>query len=205
MPCVQPSLDEKPQRLLLEPGQRTVGPPQALTVGLHQRPRQYHVGGADGRRDRAAERAQVDHALPVHTLHGGNGPGGVAELAVVVVLDHIPAGRALRPADQLRAPPGGHGEAGGELVRRRDEREARAGRVQRRRVQTLPVQWDGVKLAARGAHRPVDAAVARVLQREGGVRIHDPDQKIQKVFYARAQHDLLRFALDAAVLTQKIS
>jgi hypothetical protein len=54
------------------------------------------------------------------------------------------------------------------------------------------------------AHRAVDAAVAGIFQREGGVRVHDPDQKVQQVLAARTQHDLLRFAPDAAVLPQKV-
>ncbi len=86
-------------------------------VHVQQGLRQDEVGGTDGGGQGAAEGAGVHHpAAVVHALHGGDGPGGIAEFAVVVVLDEIAMGGGVGPAEQLGPPSGGHGRAGGELV-----------------------------------------------------------------------------------------
>ena len=69
------------------------------------------------RRERLRRGAEVRDALGVEPLERRERAAVVAELGVVVVLDHEPVGRA-RPGEQRVAPLGPHHRAGRELVAR---------------------------------------------------------------------------------------
>ena len=84
------------------------------------------------RRERLRRRAEVGDALGVEPLERRERAPVVAELGVVVVLDHEPVGRA-RPREQRVAPLGSHHRAGRELVARRDDRPRRRRRRRARR------------------------------------------------------------------------
>ena len=106
-----------------QPGNRAFDQPRAAAVrnpfaaerGTHERGRQHQVAHAAGGEERLRERAAVDDGIRVQAGERGDGLTGVAELAVVVVLeDERP--RAARPLDERVAPCHRHHRAGGELV-----------------------------------------------------------------------------------------
>ena len=108
-----------------------------LQVGRHDQEAQ-----AQRREQRLAEAADVDHAaVDVEPVQARHRPRAVAELAVVVVLDH-PGARAARPAQQGQPPRQAHRHAQRILVRRRHVGEprvaARRARPSRRRGPRRP-------------------------------------------------------------------
>ena len=71
---------------------------------------------AQPRREALARRARVHDVVGRQRLHGADGLAVVAELAVVVILDHQPAAGG-GPLDEVAAPPRGQGHPERELVR----------------------------------------------------------------------------------------
>ncbi len=133
-----------------------------------------------GREKCLAEAAHVDDAaIDVETVQAGDGPGAVAELAVVVVLDH-PGARAARPVKQGQPASQAHRDAQRILMRRRHVHEAGIARAPRahRDVQALGIHRDGENARARSQESAARPGVARVFHPHPVTRIeqHPADQ-----------------------------
>jgi len=85
---------------------------------VHQRRWHGQPAQAQPRREALARRARVHDVVGCQRLHGAHGLAVVAELPVVVVLDHQP-GAGGRPLEEGAAPPRRQGHAERELVRGR--------------------------------------------------------------------------------------
>ena len=71
---------------------------------IQQRRRQHRVTKPQPGKQHLGEGADIDHAPRIiHALQRSQGPPGIAELAVVIVLQHEGAG-AARPGQQLQPP-----------------------------------------------------------------------------------------------------
>ena len=128
------------------------------------------------------------------------GRPGVAELAVVVVLDH-PGARPLRPREQREPARRAHDDAEGKLVRWGDVRESRARRRARARrdVHSLAVDGDGDHARARRDEGRARAHVPGILHPHGvpGLREHARDE-IERLLRAAHDEHLLRGAARTA-------
>ncbi len=157
-----------------------------------QEPARHHDPGQPDRWcQRLARRSGVDHVLGRQGLHGPDRAAVVAELPVVVVLDHDRSGPCgpppgLRPAMRRQR----HAER--ELMRRREQHgpgvadlvDHRPVVVHRDRPRRQAAGLDdvAVMLVAVGLHR-----YAR-----GAPRRQDPAQQRQGLRESRADHDLIR-------------
>ena len=116
----------------------------------------------------------VEHAPAlVEGLQTLDRPAVVAELAVVVVLEHERAA-ALRPREEREPPRERQHAAGRELVRRRDEGEPRSGgraleRARRRARRRRPARAGSRRRAPRRRER--EAGVVRLLERDAVARV----------------------------------
>ena len=171
---------------------------------MEQRPGENHVRRPDGGGDGAGEGAQVDDALvKVLALHGGDGPGGVAELAVVIVLHQIPPLPGC-PLEQAAAPGGGHGDAQGELVGGGDVGQAGAGALQGIGLHPIAVHRDGQRLPPLPPGHGVDGGIARVLQRHLAALRQQLEQEGEQIVRSGPHHNLLRRAAHPPVLGEKV-
>ena len=129
MPGKVPLGDEPGQRLLLEPADRAGIKPVSRPPRREELHRQHHIGDADAGGKAPGAGGEIDHWAvgPGHPLQAGQWAGVEPELGVVVVLDDVPLPRlAGRPMEQLRPPPGGHGDPRRELVAWGDVADRRA-------------------------------------------------------------------------------
>ncbi len=134
----------------------------------------------------------VDDVLRVEALERARGLAVVAELAVVVVLDHDGLPLA-RPAHERRPPLGGEGRAERELVRGGEERDIRGAR---RHGAVLVDRHRHDLAAGRERDRAVEIQ-ARVLHRQRATRQRRQQQR-EALVEARADDDPVRVGDHAA-------
>ena len=183
---------------------------QQLAPGdLLEQPRgQHHPAQPQRRGERLGDRARVYDTVGCQALHRPERRPVVAELGVVVVLDHHRA-RLGRPLEQRRPPPRRHRHPGGRLVRRRHQHrcQGRLGRgggrerpellhagtvpVNRQRHEPRPV--GGEDRAVHGQSRVLDR------HRAPGQRRGDQPEGLGR---PRADHDRLRVGRHAPHATQ---
>ena len=205
VPAVQPLDQEAPQGLLLKPGDGAGSVGEHLPVPLQQGGGQDHVGHPDGGGDGPGKGAQVHHPpLPVQPLHSGDGAGGVAELAVVVVLNEVAPRGGVGPVEQPGAPARRHGHPRGELVGGGDVGQGGAAGGQGLRVHALAVDGNGQHGFSAAPGHGVAHRIARVLQGHGGVLGQHLEQGGEQVVHPRPHHHLLRGAVDPPHLAQQV-
>ena len=160
---------------------------------------QHQVPHAKRRAHAARERVGVDDALGgVDALHGGDGPAGQTELAVVVILHHVAALGVVRPAQKLVAAADGRDQPRGELMRGHKVRHACARRPQSRHADARAVERHMRKLHV---VRPVDAGqtrIARVFHREAPPPAQKLHQQVVQRLRARPHHDARGVGLHSA-------
>jgi len=159
-----PGGDEVGQRI---PGRRAdplIGarervPDRLAQVGRRDHPGHPEPGGDDLRRG-----AEVGHDVRAagHAVQRGQPADVVAELPVVIILDHQRASPPS-PADQGRAAGRGQPRAERKLMGRRGVRGGVA-RVQVGRVQALLVDWDRADDGARGLQRVPSFGIPGLLE-----------------------------------------
>jgi len=164
---------------------------------VEDRGRRHQPAEPQRRRDRLRRGAEVGHPVPVQAGQGRHRRDVVAELGVVVVLDHDRPAPA-RGVEQDAAVGGRHHPAERMLVGRSDVRRRDAGQVgdrrERRQVDDAP---------ARAAHGLDRGAVARVLQahRAGA---EDGEQMAQPVGGAAGDDHLVGVDAQAAQPAQPV-
>ena len=180
---------EPGQGILLEGGHRAAVEAQLLPEPPHEGLGQDQIADTDRRGQALGEGVHIDHPLRVHGIHGAQGAGIEAELAVEIVLDD-PALGGLRPAQQLQPPLPGRHETRGEMMAGGDMEDPDA-------LQGIGAHAPAVHAdvdAADAAH-PVDIAdlaVARILHAVGQVPAQELDQDIIEEVGAGAHQDVLR-------------
>ena len=189
-------------RLLIARHGGLLPPVECLPPG-QQGSGQDHVGQPDRRGQAPGEGPGVDDPpVPIHALHGGDGPPAVAELAVVVVLDD-PALARDGPVQKLRAPRGRHRDPKRELVRGGQIGHRGPALLQRRRVHAAAVHGDPADRPATGQETALHGRVAGVLHRVDGLRAEEGHELAHQRLHAGADHDLLRRAAHAPVFVQQ--
>ena len=110
---------ERGERVLLKAGYGGRIQRKPLMITRHQRVRQHQIPDAQAGRQALCKGVDIDH--PPHAVQlaqRGDGARGIAELAVVIVLDDIPVWCCGRPAQNLQPAGGGHDRAQRKVVRR---------------------------------------------------------------------------------------
>ena len=158
--------DETGQNVLLQRRDRTGIEAQLLPVAFQQPGRQHQKAKTHRGGNGLGKGVQVNDPAPViDALQGGDGTAGVAELAVIVILDDGGAG-ILCPAQKcLPSGDGGH-QSGGVLVVGRDVQRPRLGSHQRRQFYALIIQRDGGADGSAGVIDLTDLGIAGVLHGE---------------------------------------
>ena len=152
-------------------GKRSVAARFAHTC--QQRRRHHQKTDTETGEHRLGEGAEIgDPGMPVDPGERGQGRAGIAELAVVIVLDH-PGPGVPRPAEQGDPPFHGHRHTGRELVGWRDIGELRSRRAapplldhRARRRRPAPRQ-----LRAHGLEQPPCRGIARILDPDAVARL----------------------------------
>jgi hypothetical protein len=158
--------------------------------------RHHHVAHAQAGEHGLAEGAQVDHAaVGVQALQRRDRRAVVAELAVVVVLQHPQAARPRR-LQQLQAPRQRHHHAGRVLMRRtRDQQPRPARQLAGRQVQALVIEHGGMRAhAGRRQHRRKGPVAGTFHQRGVAPLCQHTGAQINRLVRARRDDDLLRLA-----------
>ena len=174
---------------LVERRARGVGEALRLDHGLDERLGQHEPCDAQRGRERLAGRAGVDDVVGRERLQRADRPAVVAELAVVVVLDHEARARPLgerRPALRRER------RAQADLVGRCHDHRARGEILDAR---AALVDRDGDDAPSRGGDDIAMQRQARVLH--GDVRARHARDQPQRLDVAGADHDPLGLRDDA--------
>ena len=172
-------------------------------VARHQCVRQHQI--ADAQRGRQAFRKGVhiyDPPRAVHLAQRRDGARGIAELAVVVVLDDIAVGRSGRPAQDLHAAGSGHDRAERKMVRRRQVDDRSVARRERIRAQAAFIERQRAHRHPAHIKNLVQLAVAGVFERIHAVAPEQLDDQVHQVLRTRADQNVVRRDIDAAEVIQ---
>ena len=143
MTLVVPPGDKPGQNVLLQRRNRTGVEAQFLPVAFQQPGRQHQKAETHRGGNGLGKGVQVNDPAPViDTLQGGDGTAGVAELAVIVILNDGGAG-ILCPAQKSLPPGDGGHQSSGVLVVGGDVQRPCPGSHQRGQIYSLTVQRDG--------------------------------------------------------------
>ena len=134
--------------------------------GLGQRRRRDQPAEAQPGGERLADRAEQHHPLRAEPLEAADRVAVVAELGVVVVLEHQPV-HLGGPGDQLGPPPWRQDDPGGVLVGGRDQHHPGGAAAERADVDALVVDRDGQPDGAGRPQQGVGALAVRVLDGQG--------------------------------------
>jgi hypothetical protein len=167
--------------------------------------RHHHVADPQGREKNLVESADVEHAPGrIQALKRGEGSPGVAELAVVVILQD--PGTALGgPVQQRQAPVQAHRDTRGELMRRRHVRQAGVRRTGNSLLhhQAVGVHRNVLHIGASRNHRPMHAGPAGILEPCDITRVQQyPARQLESLLGRRQHDDLLRSTPGAACRRQ---
>ena len=161
---------------------------------------QHEIGAADARRERFRERSHIDDVpAAIEPLERGDGPLGIAELAVIVVFQHECAALGGE-VEEAKTPLQAHGDSGGILMRRRDRDEAEARHAgERRDVDPLPVHPHGGDPCTGGDEQGAGVMVAGILHGDDVAGVGDAERGNGKAGLRRGNHhDLVGMGNDAA-------
>ncbi len=148
MPVVAAALDEARERELVQRRRSAAREHAALGCWLHEPPREHEPTESQRRRERLARGAQVDDVVGREALQRRERRAVVAELGVVIVVDHNSSALA-GPLEQRRPPRRGERDPGGELMRGGDDDPVERARARLQRAQ--PVNLGAVVRRPRGS------------------------------------------------------
>ena len=158
------------KRFLLEPGHGAGGVGELCLPAFQQSRGQNDEGHTDGGGNRAGEGTHVnDPAFPVHALQGRNGTGGIAEFAVVVILDEVAVGSGIGPMEEAAAPSRRHSDTQGELVGGSHVGQPGFGGFQSLRGHSVFIHRDRNRLPTQTTDGGIGSRVAGIFQSDGSI------------------------------------
>lgn len=170
-----------------------VGARAVLAHAFGQRDRRDRPADPQPGRERLAHRAHQDDPIRLDALQAADGVAVVAELGVVVVLDHEPSGRA-GPADEGRPAGRREHDPGRVLMGRGDQDGLGRRRGEGRDVDAARVHGDGQELEPGAAQQRQLPDAGRVLDGEHAVAVlgQQPEQDREAVRDPVGHDDLVR-------------
>ena len=192
--------DEVGERELLERRRAGVGQRLRVEKVRRQRRRRHEPADPEGGKEELRGRAGVDDAsCAIQRLEAGKRLRVEAELAVVVVLQHVGAG-ACRPVEQREAAGQREHAACGILMRGRDAREPCVPHAREHiRPESRVVDGHVFDRGSRGLETDGEAGVVRLLEDDAGAGIDEQScRQVDRLLRAVHDDDLLRRADDAS-------